>query len=570
MERELYEWQEKCLERWEANGGRGMVQAVTGSGKTLLALTAMERLDRKLGGRLLVRIVVPTATLMLQWNKGLREHLEACQRERSPKDSSLTVSGGEAVRGGEYHEEGPDSCGKGELSGEIPDPQTEIGLRGGGYKGSRECKYMIYVINSARYGLARQILAELKRGDAVLLVADECHHYESGQNRLIFEFLPYVKECRGRFFSMGLSATLPSGQGERYLASALGRRIYSYGMAEASKLRTVCRYDVYHIGLSFQEEERMEYEELSESMNLLFRRLLGSYPGLERMELKERYELLRSLAGDRSKRLAETAAGYMRLSYMRKNLVCLAAARVSCVADLVERLGSDERVIVFGERIRQADELYGLLQERYPGKIGRCHSKMGQQANKNALERFRSGEIRILIACKAMDEGMDIPEVSVGIILSGTSTQRQRIQRLGRIIRRKEGKEGAALYYLHVAESSEDACFLPEGGNRIFELEYDPEVSRFFRPVYDDTAEEVLERLRDKGADERVLKEACRCLELGCVRSDWLLGRGEIDQRIKETKDIRDRNYWICMKRLAAVREEEAESAASEQASGLP
>lgn len=566
MERELYEWQEKCLERWEANGGRGMVQAVTGSGKTLLALTAMERLDRKLGGRLLVRIVVPTATLMLQWNKELREHLEASQRVCSRRDlSQKDISEGEAVRGREYYEEGPDGCGKGELSGKIPNPQALIGLRGGGYKGVQECKYMIYVINSARYELARQILARLRSGDAVLLVADECHHYESGQNRLIFEFLPYVKECRGRFFSMGLSATLPSGQGERYLASVLGRRIYSYGMAEASKLRTVCRYDVYHIGLSFLEDERMEYEELSESMNLLFRRLLGSYPMLERMELKERYELLRSLAGDKSKRLAETAAGYMGLSYKRKNLVCLAAARVGCVVDLVERLGRDERVIVFGERIRQADELYGLLQERYPGRVGRCHSKMGQQANKNALERFRLGETRILIACKALDEGMDIPEVAVGIILSGTSAQRQRIQRLGRIIRRKEGKEGAALYYLHMAESSEDACFLPEGGNRIFELEYDSEVSRFFRPDYDDTAEEVLERLQNKGADERTLKEACRCLELGCVRSDWLLGRREIDQRIKETKDVRDRNYWICMKRLAAVREEEqAAFAASE------
>ena len=40
MKRELYQWQEECLKRWFANHGRGMVHAVTGSGKTLLALTA--------------------------------------------------------------------------------------------------------------------------------------------------------------------------------------------------------------------------------------------------------------------------------------------------------------------------------------------------------------------------------------------------------------------------------------------------------------------------------------------------------------------------------------------------
>lgn len=43
MEKKLYSWQEDCLKRWFANKGRGMVQAVTGSGKTLLALTAADR-----------------------------------------------------------------------------------------------------------------------------------------------------------------------------------------------------------------------------------------------------------------------------------------------------------------------------------------------------------------------------------------------------------------------------------------------------------------------------------------------------------------------------------------------
>ncbi len=46
MEKKLYSWQEDCLKRWFANKGRGMVQAVTGSGKTLLALTAADRLAK--------------------------------------------------------------------------------------------------------------------------------------------------------------------------------------------------------------------------------------------------------------------------------------------------------------------------------------------------------------------------------------------------------------------------------------------------------------------------------------------------------------------------------------------
>lgn len=117
----------------------------------------------------------------------------------------------------------------------------------------------------------------------------------------------------------------------------------------------------------------------------------------------------------------------MRLSFARKNIVCLAAARNSCALELIALLGIKEKIIIFGERIRQADELYEQLKIRYPGRIGRYHSQMGSQANKNTLELFRDGEIRVLIACKSLDEGIDIPDVSVGIILSGTSGQRQRI-----------------------------------------------------------------------------------------------------------------------------------------------
>ena len=48
MKTELYGWQEECLKRWFDHNNRGIVQAVTGSGKTMLALTAMSRLERQL------------------------------------------------------------------------------------------------------------------------------------------------------------------------------------------------------------------------------------------------------------------------------------------------------------------------------------------------------------------------------------------------------------------------------------------------------------------------------------------------------------------------------------------
>ena len=213
----------------------------------------------------------------------------------------------------------------------------------------------------------------------------------------------------------------------------------------------------------------------------------------------------------------------MNSAYKRKNLVCLATARVSCALDLTERLGTEARILIFGERVSQAEELYGLLQERCPGRAGRYHSGMGAQANKNVLERFQAGDVRILVACRAIDEGMDVPEVSVGIVLSGTSAQRQRLQRLGRIIRKKENGGRASLYYLHIAESQEDSCFLPEGReNRTLELEYCPENRSFLNPVYQERAERLLDSIHGQEAAPGKLREAERCLRLGCVRAGGL------------------------------------------------
>ncbi len=510
MEQKLYQWQEECLERWFSNNGRGMVQAVTGSGKTLFALTAAKRLALRTDTDLRVRIVVPTSTLMHQWKRALKA----------------------------FHSD--------------DGTRTDIGLCGGGYKSTQDCQYMIYVINSARYALARQILSELRNGQTVLLIADECHHYASGQNQLIFEFLPHITPCKDRFYSLGLSATLPSGQAGHELAAALGRKIYSYGMEAAAARRTVCPYDIFHVGLSFERDERIEYDELSDRMSILYFTLRSSYPILDKLDQRERFELLRGITGGRDKRLADTARQYMRLSFIRKSLVCMAAGRLDCTCDLIRYLGIQDKILIFGERIRQAETLYERLHVLYPGKVARYHSRLGVQANKNALERFRLGDIRILIACKAIDEGVDVPDAAVGIVLSGTSTQRQRVQRLGRIIRKSEGKENALLYYLHITESSEDSCFLPDTrGNRLFDLEYQPDTGSFFNPCYVQKAAKMLERMQHAGLTEHKIQEAVHCLDLGSIRADWMAEINVIEQHIQHAGSIRERNYWMCMKKLA-------------------
>ena len=70
---ELYKWQQDCLETWKQNRCQGIVNVVTGAGKTFLACAAIEYLQNIRQG-LRVRIVVPTIALAAQWNEALLDY----------------------------------------------------------------------------------------------------------------------------------------------------------------------------------------------------------------------------------------------------------------------------------------------------------------------------------------------------------------------------------------------------------------------------------------------------------------------------------------------------------------
>lgn len=507
----LYSWQKECMDAWFDNQCRGIVNVVTGAGKTVFALAAAARLEQMLHRPLRVKIVVPGRALLSQWSSALRGN----------------------------------SLGR-------PVEREEIGYYAGSRKDGEQRRYMIYVINSARYNLARHILSDLRDGYAVLLIADECHRYASGENRKIFEFLPYTETCGGEYYSLGLSATPRVCGYDSVLVPALGKEIYRYTFEKAAKRRTLCPFSVYQIALFFTDAELEEYEGISDTMAQVRKQLIKLCPYLKQMDRSGFFAALRMLAGESDKKHGKLAGQFLGLSYKRKGMVCTASARIACVCDLVERLDEGERILIFGERIEQAQEVYARLNERYPNRVGCYHSQMGQQANQNALERFRDGSLRILITCRAMDEGADIPDASIGIVLSGTSAERQRIQRLGRILRRKEGKENACLYYLFVKDSSEEKVFFPKKREtfKTCDLVYWEAGHLFRHPAYERTALSVMRKLERQGIDGALLDEAKECLAAGLVRADWLLSEKACEERIERAGSRRERNYWICMKRM--------------------
>lgn len=105
------------------------------------------------------------------------------------------------------------------------------------------------------------------------------------------------------------------------------------------------------------------------------------------------------------------------------------------------------RTIVFHEDIEACNVIHAVLSEAEV-RSGVYHSKMKLRLRAEVLSAYRQGEIDVLITCRALDEGFNVPETEIGIIAASTATRRQRIQRLGRVLRPVKGKTSAVIYSL--------------------------------------------------------------------------------------------------------------------------
>ena len=101
-----------------------------------------------------------------------------------------------------------------------------------------------------------------------------------------------------------------------------------------------------------------------------------------------------------------------------------------------------------------ATALYDILRKR---NHSACiyHSKLAPNWRRDNLRLFRQGVFDVLVSCRALDEGMNVPETTVAIIASSTASHRQRIQRLGRVLRPARGKDHAIHYTLFATEQEQ-------------------------------------------------------------------------------------------------------------------
>ena len=251
------------------------------------------------------------------------------------------------------------------------------------------------------------------------------------------------------------------------------------------------------------------------------------------------------------------------LTMQRKEIVYRAKFRIDAVIELMRRVPKSSKVIIFGERIETAEEIYKRLCRTYYNEVGIYHSKIPKQLGVQTLRQFEDGEIRVLVSCKTLDEGLNVAATDVGIVVSSTGSRRQRVQRLGRVLRKKPGRGASYFYYLYVGDTTEQEELLGE----ILRPEFDMLVNRidvnfnerhglFENYQYREWEDAVIFDMIQKGHTPEEAVEFMRNADLGLLTEDWLMPEDECEKKFANVNEKNLRNYYAAMLLVIRARKE--------------
>lgn len=480
----LHKWQDEAYEVWKANNYKGIFKVATGCGKTVFALSCLQKVIEE-GYNVKVVIIVPNIALLNQWEKELKDTFHVDARK----------------------------------IGRVGDGKNELRP----FTIYINCSAQKYLKNHLNYGSAVESIGENDSNPYYFVIADECHNYGSENNLEMLNYFNEInqdKDVKVKFFSIGLSATpeRTNPMETRQLEKILGNIIYEYDLIRAIDEKIIATPIINDIDIDFTSEEFKDYKKskkifddskdnLKEVLDRLHKsyeedflvhlaydiiqnkkyKKIIDYVKSKKKEFRETYKQKPHWINEFNDWYNENADDDMEIAWNARNLTIAHQAKKDIVYGMEVRMKEfsdnmdafkEHRVIIFAERIADAKtKLYNKLINKYGDKaVAFYNSEDKRSVKEEAINNFKSGIANILVSVKALDEGVDVPKADMAFVFQGEQDERQQIQRLGRIIRKpkrnnnEEGKE----------EIKENATlinlFCPMGGENIY-------LARFFRRV---------------------------------------------------------------------------------------
>jgi len=257
------------------------------------------------------------------------------------------------------------------------------------------------------------------------ILVSNCHHVSSPVWSKLLDYVPQAE------YVLGLTATLGRRWGERYkTVTRFLPVIFSYEIWKARMDGWVADTRIFSVPVKLTPLEMGEYERLCDMIRTAIFKL-GTHDPTEWRKL--------------AKEGNETAKKALWALTRRRILLSKAENKLTATLSIIYHNMKYGKILLFTESIDAVEILKRFLAKHGISALT-YHSKMPKQKRASNLKRWGSGNVKVLLSVRALDEGIDVPDASVGVFHASGRTKRQIVQRLGRILRPKPDGSPAKIY----------------------------------------------------------------------------------------------------------------------------
>jgi superfamily II DNA or RNA helicase len=389
----LRNYQQDAIKSWVENQYKGIFEMATASGKTFTALGAINEILKDTN-RITVIISVPYTHLVEQWSDEFERFKNNFTVEDKFKDIKIQKCYGEI------------NNWKSRVDQRIRDINEKD--TSGNYF------LNIFLIFTTHSTLSSKNFIELtsKINSDIMIIVDEVH--SAGSELRSMGLQPKFKH------RLGLSATPDryfDDEGTKKLINYFDKTVFEFTIGDAIKKNYLSKYEYHPEIVPLSDDEFVKYKELTAK---IARKL--AVKGL----FNDETEISSFIEGERASIIAAAESKYFEFERLLDKLMPLKHCLIYCHSKQLQRVNDIlyERNIVFHQ-----------ITYREP-----------TETRIEILKSLSNEMYSAVVAVNCLDEGVDIPSASVGIILASSGNPRQYIQRRGRLLRKAEGKTMAKIY----------------------------------------------------------------------------------------------------------------------------
>lgn len=307
-----------------------------------------------------------------------------------------------------------------------------------------------------------------------LLILDECHRYASADFKKVFDMVTYN-------MILCLTATFERLDGKEKLIAKYAPVVDKVSIQECLANKWVSNYKEYVVVI--EPDDLDEYDKLTAEFMTHFE--FFDYDFGTAMSMvgkngwKNRYNYAKeicqnsALVQDTFKTVTIHAMGLMRAMQARKKYISSHPEKLRVAEEIIAHR-PNSKIITFCATVAMAEQIQeGYV---YTGK----DSKKGNRVTLNEFSKMKSG---VLNTVKKANEGINLPDLDVGIMLGVDSSKIKHAQTRGRVVRYQEGKN-AEYFTLILKDTVEvewwrrsqgkDSCEIIDEDNLMHVLNHEP------------------------------------------------------------------------------------------------